>query len=356
MRDVRSVTVGPGVSITKALAVLDRTGTGIVLVVDQQHHLIGTVTDGDVRRAILHGISLDESVTVLLDFRGKKPIVAHPTTPPTERLQLMQERSIRHLPILSQAGRVVELVLLSELSDKPQSSVSAIVFAGGYGTRLRPLTETLPKPMLPIGGRPLLERIVRSLAASGISDVRITTCFMAEKIKDHFGDGGHLGVHIRYIDEEHPLGTAGALGIIDRPEITTLAVNGDILTDLNFHTVVDFHHDHEADMTVAVRKYEFQVEYGVVESDGIETTGLVEKPSFQFFINAGIYVLEPAVFDYVPRGVQLDMPDLIKSLIADKRRVISFPIREYWLDVGRHDDYAQANDDFEGGKVRLELG
>ena len=356
MREVRSVTVGPGVSITEAIAVLDRTGTGIVLVVDRRRHLIGTVTDGDVRRAILQGVSLDESVALLFDSRGKEPIVASPTTPRLERLRLMRESSVRHLPILDQAGRVVELALLSELSDQPQSSVSAIVFAGGYGTRLRPLTETLPKPMLPIGDRPLLEHIVRSLAASGISDIRITTCFMAEKIKDHFGDGGHLGVHIRYIDEERPLGTAGALGIIDRPEMATLAVNGDILTDLNFHTVVDFHRDHQADMTVAVRKYEFQVEYGVVESDGIETTGLVEKPSFQFFINAGIYVLEPAVFDYVPRGAQLDMPDLIGSLIADKRTVISFPVREYWLDVGRHDDYAQANDDFEGGEVRLELG
>ena len=356
MNDVPSVTVGPGVSITEAIAVLDRGGTGIVLVVDKQRRLIGTVTDGDVRRAILHGISLDESIKVLLDFRGKEPIVAQPTMSPPERLRVMRERSIRHLPILDEAGRVVELVLLSELSDTPQSSVSAIVFAGGYGTRLRPLTETLPKPMLPIGGRPLLERIVRSLAASGVSDIQITTYFMAEKIKDHFGDGGHLGVQIRYIDEERPLGTAGALGIIDRPELPTLAINGDILTDLNFHTVVDFHRDHEADMTVAVRKYELQVEYGVVESDGIETTGLIEKPSFHFFINAGIYVLEPVVFDYVPRGAPLDMPDLIKSLIADKRRVISFPIREYWLDVGRHDDYAQAKNDFEGGKVRLELG
>ena len=356
MREVRSVTVGPGVSITEALAVLDRTGTGIVLVVGRARRLIGTVTDGDVRRAILQGISLDESVTVLLDFRGKEPIVAKPTTLPTERLRLMRERSIRHLPILDQAGRVVELALLSELSDRPQSSVSAIVFAGGYGTRLRPLTETLPKPMLPIGGRPLLERIIQSLAASGIDDVQITTCFMAEKIKDHFGDGRHLGVDIRYIDEQRPLGTAGALGLIDRPKKLTLAVNGDILTDLNFHTLVDFHRDHEADMTVAVRKYELQVEYGVVESDGIETTGLIEKPSFHFFINAGIYVLEPAVFDHVPRGAPLDMPDLIGSLIADKRRVISFPVREYWLDVGRHDDYAQANDDFEDGKVRLELG
>ena len=356
MRDVRSVTVGPSVSITEAIAVLDRTGTGIVLVVDKQRRLIGTVTDGDVRRAILQGVSLDGNVALLFENRAKEAVVAHPSTPTAERLQLMQERSIRHLPILSKAGRVVELVLLSELSDQQRSSVSAIVFAGGYGTRLRPLTETLPKPMLPIGGRPLLERIVQSLAASGIRDVRITTCFMAEKIRDHFGDGSRLGVQIRYIDEERPLGTAGALGTIDRPKITTLAVNGDILTDLNFQTVVDFHSDHEADMTVAVRKYEFQVEYGVVESDGIETTGLVEKPSFQFFINAGIYVLEPAVFDYVPRGTRFDMPDLIKSLIADKRRVISFPIREYWLDIGRHDDYAQANDDFDDGKVRLELG
>jgi NDP-sugar pyrophosphorylase family protein len=223
--------------------------------------------------------------------------------------------------------------------------------AGGFGNRLRPLTEDLPKPMLPVGGRPLMERIVEQLRDVGIHQLSVTTHYKPEVIADHFGDGSQFGVKIDYVREEQPLGTAGALGMIDQPEGLLLVMNGDIVTQLNFRAMVDFHHEHKADMTVAVRKFDFQVPFGVVETEGVLITGLAEKPSLGFFVNAGIYLLEPTAHRNIPRGQRFDMTDLIDHLLAEKRRVVSFPIREYWLDIGHDADYEQAQDDLKNGRI-----
>jgi NDP-sugar pyrophosphorylase family protein len=263
----------------------------------------------------------------------------------------MQTKSLRHIPLLDGEGRVVDLVLLSELVEQPRLPLSAVVMAGGYGVRLRPLTKNIPKPMLPVGDRPLMEWTIEQLRAIGIRHVNVTTHYKPEIIVEHFGDGRQFGVEINYVDEERPLGTAGALGLMKSPTGPLLVINGDILTQLDFRAMFDFHREYRADMTVGVRKYEFQVPYGVVETEGVAISRLVEKPSLGFFVNAGVYLLEPIIHRYVPSGCHLDMTDLIGQLLADGRNVISFPIQEYWLDIGQHGDYEQAQEDLRNGRI-----
>jgi NDP-sugar pyrophosphorylase family protein len=196
--------------------------------------------------------------------------------------------------------------------------------------------------MLEVDGRPLMERVIDQLQAAGIRRVSVTTHYKPEVISEHFGNGNGKGVEISYIYEEEPLGTAGALGMMDSPKEPVLVMNGDVLMELNLRAMIDFHRDHCADMTVAVQRYELQVPYGVVETRGIEVSGLAEKPALDFFINAGIYLLEPAAFEYIPARERFNMTDLIGRMVEAKCRVVSFPLVEYWLDIGEPDDYEQA--------------
>jgi NDP-sugar pyrophosphorylase family protein len=226
-----------------------------------------------------------------------------------------------------------------------------MVMAGGEGTRLRPLTDSVPKSMLPVGDRPLLELIVRQLGQAGIRRVNLATHYKADQIERHFGDGSEFSVDIQYVNEHQPLGTAGAIGLLSASHEPLLVVNGDILTQVDFAAMLEFHRAHNADMTVAVRPSEFHVPYGVVETSGVDITSLSEKPVMRYFVNAGIYLLNPEVCEWVPSGQRYDMPDLIGALIANRRRVISFPIHEYWRDIGQTADYRQAVADAEKGDV-----
>jgi len=354
MKDLERVLLQPEATIQEAWTAIGRGAVGVALLVNDDRRLIGTITDGDIRRAILDGANFDAPAITLRKYhRGThwKPTVAPVGTEREQLLRLMQAESVRHVPLLDGEGRVVDLALLSELIDQTEPSFSAVVMAGGYGARLRPLTEGVPKPMLPVGDHPLMERIIEQLRAVGIQRVNITTHYKPEIIAEYFGDGRRFGLEISYVNEGQPLGTAGALGLMEVLKETLLVINGDILTELNFPAMFDFHREYRADMTVAVRKYEFQVPYGVVETEGVEISRLVEKPSLGFFINAGIYLLEPIAHHYIPNGRRFDMTDLIKCLLADGRRVVSFPIREYWIDIGQHTDYEQAQDDLRNGRI-----
>jgi NDP-sugar pyrophosphorylase family protein len=217
--------------------------------------------------------------------------------------------------------------------------------AGGFGKRLLPLTQNTPKPMLPIGEQPLMERMIGQLRDAGIHRVNVTTHFEPEKIRDYFGDGERFGVNLNYVSEERPLGTAGALRLIETKKEPLLIINGDILTRVDFRAMLDFHREHQADLTVGVREYDFQVPYGVIETEGARVTGVNEKPVYKFFVNAGIYLLQPALDEFIPKDERFDMTDLIEKLIAAGRTVASFPIMEYWLDIGRLADYERAQED-----------
>ena len=228
--------------------------------------------------------------------------------------------------------------------------LSAVIMAGGYGKRLLPLTEQVPKPMLPVGDKPLLELTIQQLRRSGIRDISLTTHYLPDAIVNHFGDGTAFGVRLSYLKEDHPLGTAGGLKLLKQADKPFLVINGDILTGLPFREMLNFHRSHGALLTVGVRKYDLKVPFGVVDCEDVFITRLQEKPAFNLFVNAGIYLLEPSARDYLPDGQQFDMTDLIQTLLEKGKPVVSFPIMEYWLDVGRHEDYSQAQEDALNGK------
>ena len=258
---------------------------------------------------------------------------------------LLHANNVRQIPLLDADDRVADLVTLEDLLPGEVVPLQAVIMAGGFGQRLRPLTENMPKPMLPVGDKPVMELIIGQLREFGIRKVNVTTHFEPEKIRDYFGDGQAFGVDLNYVPEESPLGTAGALSLMEEKHEPLLVINGDILTQVDFRSMLSFHREQRAVVTVGVRQYDLQVPYGVVESDGVAVTGLREKPVLNFFVNAGIYLLEPSVHQFIPNGERFDMTDLIKILLKEGHLVASFPIVEYWLDIGQHADYAKAQQD-----------
>ncbi len=341
--------------ISEVIRRIDRSRAGIALLVNEDRQLIATITDGDVRRAMLAGVGFDEPAARLLDF---KSVSAHPapicrpvSTGDDELLRVMKTNDVQHIPLIDTEGRVVDVALLRSLVDESVMEIRAIVMAGGYGTRLRPLTDEIPKPMLAVGDKPLLERTIGKLREAGITEVNISTHYLPDKIVAHFGSGGDFGVKLNYLREEQPLGTAGALGLLGRPEHTTLVINGDILTSIDFRAMATFHRSHSAVVTMAVRRYDMDVPYGVVDCTDVQVTRLREKPQLRFFVNAGIYLIEPSAWDYITVGERLDMTQMIEHLLAAGRPVVSFPIREYWLDVGQPADYEQAQRDVDDGSI-----
>lgn len=344
--------------VSEVIACIDRSGrVSLALVVDDESRLLNTLSDGDVRRGLLAGLKLTDTASALLAIKAQTPHSVPVTAPmgtPDEELRLrMQSTSVRQIPLVDESGAVKDIVILNDLLPQVTQRLRAVIMAGGFGTRLRPLTENMPKPMLPVSGRPVMEHIIEQLSGTGIRQVNVTTHYQAEKIKEHFKDGAAFGVEINYVREDIPLGTGGALGLLQRSDEPLLVINGDILTHVDFRALHAFHQDNHADMTVGVRRYEVKVPYGVIDCDGINVSGLREKPDLAFFVNAGIYLLEPEVLDDIPANQHMNMTDLVLKLIASGKSVVCYPICEYWLDVGQHDDYKQAQDDALSGKLVL---
>lgn len=343
--------IAPDLSIAEALQRLQQAGTGMLVVAEEGGMFRGVITDGDVRRRILSGDPLTRPCG---EIATRSPVIASPELTPAEVLHLMdvgREFLVNQIPVVDDDGIAVGLWLRSDFTASPRPELAAVIMAGGFGTRLRPMTDSLPKPMLPMNGRPLLERTIERLRAAGIHDVRVTTHYLAERISGHFGDGSAFGVEITYLPEEHPLGTAGSLAGLRGGSQPLLVINGDILTKVDFQAMLAFHREHRADITVGVRSYEMQVPYGVVECEGAQVRGFREKPVERFFVNAGIYLIEPTALGYIPEGERFDMSDLIDRLLQRGRPVVSFPIIEYWVDVGRQVDYEQAQLDVSNGAL-----
>jgi dTDP-glucose pyrophosphorylase/CBS domain-containing protein len=344
------------ITVRELMSIMDRCAMGITLVVDQDRRLEATITDGDLRRAILFGIDLDESVEQLLLVHKDKDRVGGPVTASVgagadELRQLMAQYRVRQIPLIDVERRVIDIALESDYLVNSTLALDGLIMAGGFGKRLMPLTETCPKPMLPVDGKPILERLVCKLQTAGIQHVSISTHYLAESIIEHFHDGKDFGVHIEYVGEDQPMGTAGALAKAVVGDLPLLVVNGDILTSIDFRAMLEFHREHSADMTIAVQQYEMRIPYGVVTTEGIDAVRIVEKPTVRNFVNAGIYLIQPNVCKMVPSDRTFDMPDLITSLIGARKRVICFPIREYWLDIGRIEHYERASLDAASGMV-----
>jgi dTDP-glucose pyrophosphorylase/CBS domain-containing protein len=336
--------VGQQATVRELIERIDENMTGLALVVDDDRRLIATITDGDIRRAILAGMDLGATVDELISPKPRGgPITAPAGTSSDTLLEVMAREAIRHVPLVDEMGRVVDVALLDELARETRLPLRAVIMAGGLGSRLAPLTDATPKPMLPIGDRPLLERIVEQLRDAGIHHINITTHYRAEAIAEHFGDGTQFDIDLHYTNEDEPLGTAGALALLEDAKEPLLVMNGDILTRLDFRALLRFHEEHDADLTVALRPYELRVPYGIVDVDAERIVRITEKPALQGFFNAGIYLISPELRQLVPRGRHYDMNELIERALADGRRVIGFPVREYWLDIGDPHSYERAH-------------
>jgi dTDP-glucose pyrophosphorylase len=336
--------IQPSATVQDAMAVIDAGGRGIALLVNERRQFIRTITDGDLRRAILAGHAVNTPLNAALAIEGARSTTAPVNTPRDEQLSIMLRAQVRHLPLLNPDGTVADLSVAEHVPDD-QLPLQAVIMAGGFGTRLRPLTDDTPKPMLQVGGRPLMERTIEGLQRAGISRINVTTHYMPEKIIQHFGGGQKFGVELNYVSEEQPLGPAGALRLINEVDEPLLVMNGDILTNIDYRSLLRFHREHQAKLTVALRQYEMQVPYGVVEAKDGMVSELREKPRITFLVNAGIYLLEPSVLQYIPEEGRYDMTDLINRLLKQGETVVGFPVMEYWLDIGRLDDFQKAQED-----------
>jgi dTDP-glucose pyrophosphorylase/CBS domain-containing protein len=348
-KQIKTVSVLPATSIREAAARMDSLHMGTVLVVDKRRQLLGTVTDGDLRRAMLARIDLDSPIRVLIERKKgtpfAKPVVARFGAPRESYIKIFRRHFVQHLPLIDAAGRVVGLAARNDYLTDDTIPVQAVLMAGGKGKRLFPLTKNTPKPMLPIGDKPILEIIIDQLRDAGVSQMHLATHHQREQISHHFRDGKKFGVNLSYLPENKPLGTAGALATIDCAHDTLLVMNGDLLTRLNFRAMLKYHREMKAELTAAVCQYDLDIPYGVVDCKGSVVTGITEKPRMSLFVCAGIYLVEPSALKLIPKRRRSDMTDLVARLVAKKRRVASFPIREYWLDVGRPNDYIRAQKD-----------
>ena len=345
---LENVVISPAASIHDAITRLDKAGTGALLLCSDGLRLCGLLTDGDIRRAILRGIPMEAACEKIA---SPNPVTAQRPIPVGDALYLMNQYDINHLPVVDGQGNVVALLLRKDLVREDHLSLSAVIMAGGFGKRLLPLTERVPKPMLPVGDRPLLELTIQKLHDSGIRDVNLTTHYLPESIMNHFGNGEAFGVRLNYLQEDNPLGTAGGLRVMKNANGPILVLNGDILTGVSLEEMLVFHREHGAELTMGVRKYEMKVPYGVVKCNDVRVEEIREKPSLDFFINAGLYLLEPSACDCIPEERRFDMTDLIRALLDAGRTVVGFPIIEYWLDVGRYEDYKRAQKDVRNGRI-----
>lgn len=327
-------------TLQQAIRCLDETGLQIALVTSANGSLIGTLTDGDIRRGLLRGLELSSPVEGIIH---RDPLVVPPQWGRDTVLQLMQANKIHQLPVVDDRRQVVGLHLWDELLVPEKRPNVMVIMAGGRGTRLRPHTENCPKPLLPVGDKPMLEHIIERAKAEGFDRFVLAIHYLGHMIEEHFGDGRRWQVRIEYLREQEPLGTAGALGLLrPRPDAPFLVTNGDVLTDIRYGELLDFHCRHRASATMAVRLHEWQHPFGVVKTKGVDIIGFEEKPVSRSHINAGIYVLEPQALDFLGNDEHCDMPTLFARLQEKPTRTIVYPMHEPWLDVGRPDDLERA--------------
>ncbi|HEX7038659.1 MAG TPA: nucleotidyltransferase family protein [Trueperaceae bacterium] len=337
--------VGPDDTLRHVVETIDRAELQLALVVDEGRRLLGVVSDGDVRRALLRGVALEDPAREVMN---PKPLTVPEGTPAAAVEALMKRTSLRRIPVVDASNRVLGLAVPQGEAPLAENDVPVVIMAGGLGTRLAELTRDRPKPLLPVGAKPLLETMVERLVLQGFTHIYMSVNYKADMIEGYFGDGSRYQARIEYVHEHKRLGTAGALQYVSPvPGRPILVMNGDVLTTIDFRKLVDFHTQSGVAATMAVSYHDVQVPYGVVETSGPKVVSLVEKPVYRYFVNAGIYVLEPLCIQYLEPETYTDMTTLFERLLKDGREVASFPIHEYWQDVGRPADYARANEEYE---------
>lgn len=336
----RKTLISIDATLMQAINNLDESSAQIVLVISNQDTLVGTLTDGDIRRGLLRGIGLNSSINSIVN---RDPLVAPPQMASQMASYLMRVNTLNAIPIVDEARRVVGLHLLGGALMSIQRPNLMVIMAGGQGKRLHPYTDHCPKPMLPVGGKPLLEEIIERAKAEGFQNFAISVNYLGHMIEDYFGDGSHWQVRIDYLREDSPLGTAGAIALLNpRPQLPFLVSNGDVLSHIRYGEFLDYHCRMESMATMAVRLYEWRHPFGVVHINGVDIVSFEEKPTTRNYINAGVYALEPAAINALSAGEECDMPTLFSRLQESAMRTVVYPMHEPWLDVGCASDYEQA--------------
>jgi NDP-sugar pyrophosphorylase family protein len=313
-------------------------------VVDQTRKLLGTITDGDVRRGILRGIQLSDSVVKIMNAH---PVIARQSDEKHAIFTLMRNKAIRQIPIINQLDQVCDIEFLDDILSTNKKQNAVVLMAGGLATRLRPLTNDCPKPMLEVGGKPILETIITSLIQYGFQKFYISVNYLASHIQDYFGDGSKWGIQILYLHEIDKMGTAGSLSLL--PEgirDPILVMNSDLLTKVDFNKLLEFHYEQEAVATMCVREFDYTIPYGTCKLENNYIVDVIEKPTHKFFINAGVYLLEPSTLRNIQNNTYLDMPNFFSALIKKNHAIAAFPIREYWLDIGQLSDFERARKEY----------
>lgn len=339
----KEIVITENQTLLETMNVIEKASLQFAIVIDGDDHLLGTVTDGDIRRGILRGEGLEVPISAIMNAN---PISAKRGQKASEYKKLMKEKKLKQLPIINEANQLIDILFIDKF-EAPQNKNQVVLMLGGLGSRLRPLTNDIPKPMLKVGNKPIVETIVDGFKQYGYTNFIFSVNYKKEVIQNHFQAGEAFGVTIEYVEEEKRMGTAGALSLLEnRPAQPFFVMNGDLLTQVNFNQLMQFHIEHQAVATMCVREYEFQVPYGVIETAGTDLMSIKEKPVHRSFVNAGIYVLSPEVFDYIPVDTFYDMPTLFEKLIEHGKKTSVFPIHEYWLDIGQVDDFKRANQQF----------
>ena len=344
MNNWKDVLLTPKDSLEKAIKVLHEGGLRIALVSDKFGVLLGTVTDGDIRRALIDQLTMESHISLVMN---NNPVAVNNKTKSKKILSLMSEKQLLHMPIIDEDGALCGLETLQHLMQNSKYDNPVFLMAGGFGTRLYPLTKDTPKPLLKVGSKPILEMIIEQFISHGFYNFYISTHFKSEQIRNYFKDGRLHNVNIKYIHEDIPIGTAGSLGLLpdNLPDLPVIVMNGDLLTKVDFKNLLRFHSEHNLGATMCVRGYDFQVPYGVVEIDNYNIKEIKEKPVHKFFVNAGIYVLNRSLINKVDGKSYLDMTDFLEKEL-NNGGVKAFPIYEYWLDIGQVEEYEKANREF----------
>lgn len=344
MPDYKKICISPEDSIRKALEILQESAMRLVLVINKENQLVGVVSDGDIRRAILSNIPLSNPATEIMN---SNPITVTKNTPKEQILKLFRENLITRIPVVDDENRVQELLSVESVFQIVSHKNPIILMAGGLGSRLSPLTDDVPKPMLNVGGQPILETILKNCASLGFDNFYISVNYKAEKIKEHFGDGSKWGVKITYLEETKRLGTAGSIKLFkEECDLPLIVMNGDLLTKINLGSLLEYHQNSESIATMCVKEFDFQIPYGVVRENQGQVVALEEKPVHTFLVNAGIYALSPEVLKYIPENEYFDMTQLFSALVNHQKKTMVFPIHEYWLDIGKIQDYEKAQLEF----------
>lgn len=347
MKDWKEVLISANATLRDALISIDASALQMSIIVQDDGQLLGVINDGDIRRAILKGCSLDSTA---LDIANNNPITAPSTASQQELLGLMRRKVVHQIPLIDEENRVAGLTTLDELTGIFERPNWVILMAGGEGTRLRPLTETCPKPLLRIGNKPILENIIENFTEQGFRHFYISVNYLADAIKDHFGDGRKFGVNIEYLHEKNRLGTAGGLSILPTiPTDPVIVMNGDLLTNVRFDEMLNYHIDQKAMATMAVREYEYQIPYGVVDIKNNMLIRIDEKPVKKHYVSAGIYVLSPEAIGAIPKDKYFDMTTLFENVLKVTPNVASYTLQEYWLDIGRIEEFERAQKDWTAG-------